>query len=68
MYIYIFEDGIIQVHPDEPTKADLSCIKNGTLMVLKCDSVHNVLEDKSLVELESCIIETHDGKDWHVPN
>lgn len=68
MYIYIFEDGITQVHADGPTKEDLSCIENGTLMVLKCDSVQYVLEDKSLVDLKSCTIETHYGRDFHVPN
>jgi len=68
MYIYIFEDGITQVHPYGPTKEDLFCIEDGTLMVLKCDSVKCVLGDKSLVDLESCTIEAHDGRDFHVQN
>lgn len=65
MFVYIFEDGTVQQHPDPPTREDMECIMDGILIVLKCDSVVCVTEDGD-AELTTCdLSEVEDGVFCH---
>lgn len=65
MFVYIFEDGTVQQHPDPPTEEDMLCVEDGILMVLKCDSVVCVTENGD-AELTTCdLSEVEDGVFCH---
>jgi hypothetical protein len=55
MYIYIFEDGLIQQHSDPPTKEDIRSMKDGLLTVLHSESdVYEVTETAELQDIPAC--------------
>ena len=71
MYIYIFEDGTTQKHPEPPTPLDLEYIGDGTLMVLACDDVLYVDTDSNMIELEKCYLTDKDDQECgycHLPS
>lgn len=69
MYIYIFEDNTVQKHKDGPTKIDLDCVDQGTLIVLKVGkNVSYVDYDGDLMELSDCVVmEEENGDRFHSP-
>jgi hypothetical protein len=69
MYIYIFEDGLIQQHSEPPTKEDIRSMKNGLLTVLQSKSdVHEVTETGKLQDIPACeLVPFGKRKKCHAP-
>ncbi len=61
MYVYIFEDGTVQKHPEGPTKEDLASIADGLLIVLRADGVKNIDTCGREEDLEDCEIDSDQG-------
>ena len=65
MYVYIFEDGTVQKHPQPPTAVDLQMVGDGTLQVLKCGPVKNIDEKGKCLSLEDCELVDIEGQLAH---
>lgn len=61
-WLYIFEDGLIKIGFEPPTKTDLECVDNGILDVLMVDG--NVKTHDGL-ELPKAEIVMLGGQEWH---
>lgn len=68
-YIFIFEDGTVNVSHHPPTPIDLVCIADGTLQVLVADimNVGLITEDDKVDELPTCPLTGKKSERYHIP-
>lgn len=67
MYVYIFEGGEIQKHPEPPSNSDMILVYGGLLNVIQCESPLLVTGKGGTISLDVCRWdEDADGK-FHAP-
>ena len=67
MYVYIFEDGIVQKHTEPPSDVDFHMIGDGLLTVLKCERVKYIDECGEPCDLEDCGFVVDGSGAYHSP-
>ena len=69
MYVYVFEDGIVQRHSRGPTLDDRKAIDDGRLIVLSSNSeIRCVGPDLKEVTLTDCALVQKPLSERHVPS
>lgn len=66
MYIYIFEDGIVQRSDRKPTQIDLESIAQGLLFVLYGNDIVAINDDGYEYDIPECEYCNNGGEPCHI--